>query len=328
MAPAGAALTWDPDLDKHAPAMHAVPSFGFMLMALLTPSIAAAQGAPSPPAPSPSPPATPEPATPTEASPPAAEAPPAAEGAPAASAPPAAASESANVAPLEERRPGSGLVLGAQVPAAKPLVTNPYERDFAALPLSLELRFGFNARLGSSFGPPAEEELLDTDFAVGAFLAWKPEFALGLELEHAGLGRVRALTDQNSIDAEYSATGAWLAARVFPLRRERLDFFVNLRIGLILQHVDALGTRAESTSISEPAASFSCTKWDGPGLGLGGALGLAYRLSRRVSVLSRLDATAARLEAGTLGTCADGIGSETSLSGSVGLAYEFETAAK
>ena len=220
-------------------------------------------------------------------------------------------------------------MLGSRVAPAEPAVTRgPFERDYDALPLTLEARFGFNARLGSSFDASAHEELLDTNFAFGGYLAWSREFALGLELEHSGLGRVRGLSGQNSIDAEYSATGLWLGARVFPIRRERLDVFVNLRLGMVLQHVDALGTRPTSTSITVPAARFSCSEWDGPGVGLGGAVGLALRLSRHFSVLSRVDATGERLSGEQLGTCADGIGSVASVSGTVGLAYEFETAPK
>jgi hypothetical protein len=196
------------------------------------------------------------------------------------------------------------------------------------LPLTLEARLGFNARLGSSFDDAAQEEHWGASYAFGSYIAWKPAFALGLELDHAGLGSVRALSGQNSTDNQYTTTGAWLAARVFPIRRERLDFFVNLRIGMVFQHVDALGTRAGSGSITVPAQSFACTDWDGPGIGLGGALGLAYRLGRHLSFVSRLDLNGQRLSGESLGTCADGIGSVASLSGSVGLAFEFETAPK
>ncbi|MEI9942404.1 MAG: hypothetical protein WDO69_34735 [Pseudomonadota bacterium] len=201
-------------------------------------------------------------------------------------------------------------------------------RDFHALPLTLEARFGFNARLSSSFDGAAQEEHWGTSYAFAAYLAWRPQFALGLELDNSSLGRVRALSGQNSIDNQYTSTGAWIGARVFPIRRERLDLFVNLRVGLLWQHVDALGTREDSTSITEPAQSFSCTEWDGPGIGLGAALGVAYRLGRHVSFVSRLDLNGERLSGESLGTCADGIGSVASLGGSVGLALEFETAPK
>lgn len=212
--------------------------------------------------------------------------------------------------------------------AAKAEARADFTRDFHALPLTLEARFGFNARLGSSFDHAADEEHWGPSYAFASYIAWRPEFALGLEVDHIGLGRVRALTGQTSVDNEYSATGAWLGARVFPIRTERLDFFVNLRVGMVWQHVDALGTRSDSMSITQPAQSYSCAEWDGPGIGLGGALGLAYRVSRHLAFVSRLELNGERLSGDSLGSCADGIGSVATLGGSVGLAYEFETAPK
>jgi hypothetical protein len=230
-------------------------------------------------------------------------------------------------APLDDRHPATTLAVPAQhseAPAAPP--PSRFERHFDALPLTLEARFGFITRLSSTFGPNAQEQLLDSTIAIGAYLAWSPHYALGLELEHAGLGRVRSLNGENSIDADYTANSLWLGARVFPWRSERWDLFVNLRIGLAMQHVDGLGTRQDSSSITTPATSFSCDESDGPDLGLGGAVGASLRLSRHFSVQSRVDATAERLSGDTLGTCADGIGSVATISGTIGVAFEFETA--
>jgi hypothetical protein len=216
---------------------------------------------------------------------------------------------------------------GATAPPAGDAPTD-FTRHYHALPLTLEARIGFNARLGSSFDDVTEEDKWGANYAFAAHLAWKPEFALGLELDHRGLGGVRALSGESSIDSQYTATGVWLSARVFPIRRERFDFFVNLRIGMVFQHVNAFGTRKDSASITEPAHSFACSEWDGPGIGLGGALGLAYRLGRHISFVSRVDLSGDRLSGESIDTCADGLGSVASLSGSVGLAYEFETAAR
>jgi hypothetical protein len=210
----------------------------------------------------------------------------------------------------------------APVPAAAPAR---FARNYDALPLAIEARFGLNTRLGSSFDDAAHEQLLDSTFALAAYLAWSSEYAVGLEFEHAGLGRVRGVSDESSIDTEYSATSGWLGARVFPWRSERWDVFVNLRLGLVFQHVDTLGTRPMSNSIAVPPSAFSCSESDGPGLGLGGGVGAALRLSRHFSVLSRVDATGERLSGDVLGTCADGIGSVTTVSGTLGVAYEFET---
>jgi hypothetical protein len=227
-------------------------------------------------------------------------------------------------APLDERRPATTLAIAAQ--RTEPPLEPPsrFARNYDALRPTLEARFGFNARLSSSFDPSAHEQLLDSTFGFDGYLSWSREFALGLEFEDAGLGHVRGLNGESAFDTEYSALGAWLGARVFPWRSERWDVFVNLRLGMVFQHVAALGTHQETTSIAVPPTSFSCSETDGPGLGLGGAVGAALRLSRHFAVLSRIDATAERLTGDELGSCADGIGSVTTVSGSVGLAYEFE----
>jgi hypothetical protein len=279
-------------------------------------SLAGAQPAP-PPAPEPAPPEPPAAESAPESPAASPEPTPAPAAAPAAPVAPASAPSLAPAAPSET---------GPKAPLAGEAPTD-FTRDFSALPLTLEARLGFNARLGSSFDDAAEEEHFGAHYAFASYLAWKREFALGLELDHSGLGRVRALSGQTSVDNEYTVSGAWLGARVFPIRAERLDVFVNLRVGLLFQHVNALGTR-ESASITEPAQSYSCSEWDAPGFGLGGALGLAYRLGRHIAFVSRVDLTGARLSSDHIGTCADGIGSVASLSGSVGLAYEFETAPK
>jgi len=233
-----------------------------------------------------------------------------------------------NTAPLEERRPATVIAVGTTPTPPGVSSERGFSRNYDALPLTLEARFGFNARLDSSFADGAREDHWGPSYALAAYLAWSREFALGLELDYVGLGRVRALSGQNSIDSDYGAAGGWLGARVFPLRRERLDLFVNLRIGLVLQHVDSRGVRADPANITVPARSFACSEWDGPGFGFGGAFGVAYRLGRRVSLVSRVDLTGTRLSGDPLGECAPGIGSVASLGGSVGLTYEFETAPK
>ncbi|HYP77619.1 MAG TPA: hypothetical protein VER12_16720 [Polyangiaceae bacterium] len=310
--------------------MRLAGSWSLLLAASFTSGLAQAQPATSsvsasPPEPAPPPPPPPEPAP---------AAPPPASGDTNTSSTTAAdvAPESAESSPAEATSPALSHSEQTTPVGANPLPdgepATDFRRDFSALPLTLEARFGFNARLGSSFDAAAQEEHWGPSYGFASYISWRPEFALGLELDHTDLGRVRALSGQTSIDNEYSATGAWLGARVFPIRSERWDFFVNLRVGMVWQHVDALGTRGEGMSITEPAQSFACTDWDGPGIGLGGALGLAYRVGRHIAFVSRLDLNGERLSGEALGTCADGIGSVASLGGSVGLAFEFETAPK
>jgi hypothetical protein len=292
-------------------------------LASAEPAAASAAAAP-PPEPAPPSPPEPAPAAPPSAAGEATQSPSTTEA--------KAASETAatvaagNTAPAQVRAEQTTPVGATPVPSDVEPATN-FSRDFAALPLTLEARFGINARLASSFDQAADEEHWGASYAFASYFSWRPEFALGLELDNSGLGRVRALSGQSSVDNEYTATGAWLGARVFPIRSRRLDFFLNLRVGMVFQHVDALGTRA-ATSITEPAQSFSCNDWDEPRIGLGGALGLAYRLSRHFAFVSRVDLNGERLNGGSLGACAGGIGSVATLGGSVGLAFEFETAPK
>jgi hypothetical protein len=219
--------------------------------------------------------------------------------------------------------PAASLTLSALNPPALVDRAPRPPRYRAALPLGLEGRFGFSARTATSFPGASDEELVDTAYALGAFLGWNSEYAIGVELEHAGLGRVKAISGPNSVDAEYGATSGWLALRVFPWRGERFDVYFGLRVGLAFQHVDAFGTRGQEVS-TLPAQVFHCSEWDGPGFGLGGGVGVDYRLSERVAVLGRLDATGERLSGSELGSCALGVGSVTSVSAGLGLAYEFD----
>jgi len=294
--------------------MRVLGSWSLLLAASFTSSLALAQSVPpappSPPPPEPSPPSAPDAA---------------AEASSAAAPEVAPATSTGTVTPAAPSTKAAPSDTGAKAPAADDAATR-FTRNYRALPLTLEARLGFNARLGSSFDDATDEDKWGASYAFAAYFAWKREFALGLELEHHGLGGVRTLSGENSIDSQYTATGVWLGARVFPIRRERLDFFVNLRVGMVFQYVNAFGMRKDSASITEPAQSFACSEWDGPGIGLGGGLGLSYRLGRHLSFVTRVDLNGERLGGEILGTCADGIGSVASLSGSVGLAYEFETA--
>ncbi len=279
-----------------------------------------------PPTPSPTPPSSP---SPSPSPSPAAPTPSTSEEAPAAppTGTPTLPSSPEITAPFDDRRPATTLGASAQHTTGPGAPPNRFARNYGAL-LGIEARFGFNTRLRSRFDSSANEQLLDSTFALGAYVAWSPRYALGIELEHAGLGRVRGLSGQSSLDADYTANSAFLGARFFPWRSDRVDFFVNLRIGLAWQHVDVLGTRQDSSSIIVPPTSFTCSEWDGPGLGLGGAVGAALRLSQRFSVQSRVDATALRLNGDALSSCAGGIGSVATISGTLGLAYDFELAAQ
>jgi hypothetical protein len=196
-------------------------------------------------------------------------------------------------------------------------------RERLNLPLTFEARAGLSARLGGSAATFDEEELFATAYGLGAWLEPSQELAFGLELEHAGLGNARDLSGLSSVDVEYSVTSAWLATRVFPTRKQRVDAFVALRLGLGWQSVSATGTR-EQFPTTAPARVFSCSEREGPGLSLGGGAGLNLRVSRRVSLVPRVDFVGQRLTGEALGSCALGVGSVTAAAATLGLGYAFD----
>ncbi|HEY4158172.1 MAG TPA: hypothetical protein VGM29_08745 [Polyangiaceae bacterium] len=197
-------------------------------------------------------------------------------------------------------------------------------RNYAAMPLLIDARYGVDARLASAFGG-TQEELLDSTFALGVALSMSAELAATFDIEHAGLGRVNALTGQTSVDASYSVTTPWLGLRAFPWHSERVDLFLSLRAGLAIEHVSAVGTRQSALFVA-PATPFSCSETADPGFAISGGVGLIYRLSQHLSFMSRFDGEGYRITGDALGNCALGIGAVTAANLSVGVGYEFETA--
>jgi hypothetical protein len=185
----------------------------------------------------------------------------------------------------------------------------------------LELALGVNTRLGDAEGFQHEERH-GVLYAAGLWLNPFQRAALGLELEHVGLGRATNQSGANLLTADYSATTAWLGARLVPLRTREVDAFVALRGGLALQHVSAAGVR-QLGSAFEPAVAFSCSETASPAVALGAGIGASWGLGPRVRLLGRFDATAQRLSDARLGDCAVGMGSVTSLAFGMALAYSF-----
>jgi hypothetical protein len=186
---------------------------------------------------------------------------------------------------------------------------------------SVELDAGLNVRLGEAPGF-REEESFGGAYGAALWFNLADEAALGLELQHADLGRGADQRGPNLINVEFSATTAWLSGRFIPLRSGSFEPFVALRAGLAVQHVDADGVRQRSASL-EPAVGFTCTELDGPSLAFGGGVGARFAVGPRVSVVTRLDGSAHRLSSERLGDCAAGVGSSTSIGAGIGLAYEF-----
>ena len=234
-----------------------------------------------------------------------------------------------NAAPLEAGRHRDDAPLRSARGRRLQRPRAPFARDYGALPLTLEARFGFNARLGSSFDASADEEVFDASYsALGrVFGNWNLR-ATRWASSSSTAGSVEcAPWPPRTRSTRNTASPAHGSLRAFSRgAAERLDLFVNLRIGLAMQHLDALGTRQDSASITTcPPRASRAARGMAPGIGLGAALGMPdYRLGRHFAFVTRLDAAGERLNGAELGTCADGIGSVTTVAGTVGLAFEFK----
>ncbi len=188
---------------------------------------------------------------------------------------------------------------------------------------ALEGLVGVSGRFGSFNAEFESEEHLDTAFQLGGYFALSSAWAVGLELERAGLGRGSSTNGLNSVSVEYDVTSLWLGGRVFPYRTERTEIFLGLRLGVGWQSFDANGIREQLPTTGSPE-TFSCSGTGGPGPSLGAYLGGAYRLSTNLSLVARADGIARKLDGDVIGNCASGAGSITGLNVGGGLFYSFD----
>jgi hypothetical protein len=286
-----------PEPAAAAPAAPAVPA----------PAAAAAtgpaQGLPepaAPPAPEPAPTPTPESAPPPDKTP---------ETAPAGAAP-GDASRVEPIGPASVVAPSRGPVPPASVPWIR-----------AHAPLTLEGRLGVLVRPESSSGFDDESHVA-SEVALSLYMDLKRELAAGLELERASLGRGTAITGRDSVSIDYSVTSALLGLRAYPKRSEMLDVFVGLQVGLGIQGVSAAGT-ASSGSLSAPVA-YKCSGSAAPAFSIGGGVGARFMISPRWGLTGRVNGTGRQLTSDVVDACAQGIGSATTISASIGLGYDFD----
>jgi hypothetical protein len=160
-------------------------------------------------------------------------------------------------------------------------------------------------------------------YGAGLWLNVASAVALGLELVHAELGHGSAASGPNLVNADYSLNGAWLGGRFTPWHSDALRFFLALRLGLSFEHVAAYGVRGTGSPFESPVV-FDCSGDHGPAFGIAAGAGLAFRLNSRLDLLSRLDAHAEQLSSDSVGGCAAGLGSATSLALGLGVAYGFD----
>lgn len=271
---------------------------------------------PAPPAVAPVPTPEPTPAPPEPPSPPASEPPPESapapdktpEGAPAPEvpAPASPAPEPTAVWPAEpQRKPDEPPSLRARSP------------------LTLEGRLGFLVRpnSGAAFD---HESNVGAEVGLSLYLELKRELAAGIEIERSSLGRGTALNHLDSVGIDYAVSSAMLGIRAFPKRTELFDVFVGLQIGVGIQSVSAAGT-ANNGSLA-PASAYSCSASDTPAFQLGGGIGARLMLSPRWGLSARINGTGRRLSDELIGTCAQGIGTATTVSAGLGIGYDFDLA--
>lgn len=301
---------------------------GFALLVLAAPPHALAQ---TPPAPEPTPP-EPAPPTPPAPPPPAPAVPtpePPAESTPTPESAPAAATEPPPAVPAPPS-PAPQPPAREETPVDTKAKTAQPDREDAPPPfvrahqaLTLEGRLGLSWRPGGAGGFD-DESGLGTELGLSLYMDVVREIALGLEVDYAGLGGGTTLSGLDSITADYGVTSAMFGFRAYPKRSELLDLFVGLQVGIGIQGVSASGT--SSNGSLEPAVAYRCSGSDSPGFQLGGGAGARLMLAPRWGVTARINATGRRLTGELVEGCARGIGTTTTVSGSIGVGYDFDLA--
>lgn len=195
----------------------------------------------------------------------------------------------------------------------------PWNRAHQAL--TIEARLGLLVRPDSGSGFE-EESHLGADFGLAGYLDLSREFAAGLELERASLGRGSALGGLNSVTTDFSVTSAMLGVRAYPKRSQMFDLFVGLQLGVGFQHLSSAGTRV--TNALYAPSPYSCSATDSPGFQIGGGVGARFMFSPRWGVAARVNATGRRLSSDVIDGCAQGIGTATTITTGIALGYDFD----
>ncbi len=188
-------------------------------------------------------------------------------------------------------------------------------------PLTLEGKLGFSVRPESS-GGFEEESQVGAEVGLSLYTDIKRELAVGLEIDRVSLGRGTAISGLDSVTVDYTVSSAMLGLRAYPFRTELFDLFVGLQLGVGIQGVSAAGTSNDGAL--SPAVAYTCTGSDSPGFQLGGGVGARLMLTARWGLTARVGGTGRRLSGELVEDCARGIGTATTIEGSVGLGYDFD----
>lgn len=274
---------------------------------------------PAAPAPEPAPPAdAPAPAPPPSEPPPQPEAPPT----PTLESAPAPEKAPETTTPPENPGPAPTPVVAAPVFGATNAPTPapaPWVR--AHSPITLEGRVGLLWRPESSEGFD-DETHTGAELGLSVYVDLNRAFAAGLEIDRASLGRGTALSGLDSVSVDYTDASAMLGLRAYPKRTDMVDLFVGLQLGVGIQGVSAQGIVSNGAVL--PGSAYRCGASDAPALQIGGGVGARLMITPRWGVTTRINAVGRRLSGEYIEDCAQGIGTATTVTGSIGLGYDFD----
>jgi hypothetical protein len=175
---------------------------------------------------------------------------------------------------------------------------------------------------------PESSEGFDDETHTGAELGLsiyvdiKNALAAGLEIDRATLGRGTALSGLDSVSIDYTVSSAMLGVRAYPKRTDMFDLFVGLQAGVGIQGVSAQGIASNGAIL--PGSAYRCGASDAPALQIGGGVGARLMVTPRWGVTTRINAVGRRLSGEYIEDCAQGIGTATTVTGSIGLGYDFD----
>jgi hypothetical protein len=167
-----------------------------------------------------------------------------------------------------------------------------------------------------------DETHTGAELGLSVYVDINRALAAGLEIDHASLGRGTALSGLDSVSVDYTDSSAMLGVRAYPKRTDMVDLFVGLQLGVGVQGVSAQGVASNGAIL--PASAYRCSASDAPAFQIGGGVGARLMLTPRWGITTRINAVGRRLSGDYIEDCVRGIGTATTITGSIGLGYDFD----
>jgi hypothetical protein len=205
-------------------------------------------------------------------------------------------------------------------------VGEPVSRKTRGSELSLEL--GGAMQIGARFPEDSQrrnvEEAIDGALGLGAWFIPRSTWALGVAVEHIGLGKDHYATDSRgqTMNASYSTDTLWIGGRLY-FSEERPAFYLGLAAGPALPRVRASGTRTSAAEFTVPPEPFQCSAAGGVGGAAAASAGVEFDLGDSWSFVSEARGSAHFFDKSSIDGCAPGSGPAVSGSLRIGIAYRF-----